>query len=102
MGRIAKVTLTWIEKPSDRPLPRAERFSRPARFSHQGEDWKKDAWSLSVVTEEAVDAENRQSATAKFLVDDAPHEWLAVGAQFTLFEGAFALADGVVDDILSS
>jgi hypothetical protein len=103
MNRTAKVTLHWIETPSDRPFPRAQKFSRPARFDHQGEGWKRDAWSLTVITEGAVDAESgRQLATVEFLVPDAPHDWLSVGTHFTLFEGELALAEGVVEDILPS
>jgi hypothetical protein len=100
MNRTAKVTLYWIEKPLDRPFPRAQKFSRPARFDHQGEDWKHDAWSLTVITEGAVDEENHETATANFLVPDAPHDWLSVGRHFTLFEGELALAECVVEEIL--
>jgi hypothetical protein len=66
MNHTAKVVLHWFEAPSDRPFPRAQRFSRPARFEHQGEDWKQNAWSLSVITEGDVDAQGRQSAAVKF------------------------------------
>lgn len=99
MNRTAKVVLHWLER--DRPFPRNQRFSRPARFDHQGQDWKQDAWNLTVVTEGNVDAAGRQSATVKFLVPNAPHDWLSVGKRFTLIEGELALAEGVVEQILA-
>jgi hypothetical protein len=100
MNHTVKAALHWFELQSNRPFPRSQRFSRPARFEHQGEDRKQNAWSLTVITEGDVDAQGRQSAEVKFLVPEAPHDWLSIGKRFTLFEGELALAEGIVEYIL--
>ena len=99
MNHTVKVLLHWLVTAPTGQSPRGERFSRPARFDHQGDDWTSNAWSLVINTEGTLDARGNQMATAKFLVADAPHEWLAAGRRFTLFEGNLALADGVVKDV---
>ena len=55
-----------------------------------------NAWSLVVDTEGVPDAKGQQLATARFLIDDAPHSWLIVGKTFTLYEGRLPLATGTV------
>jgi hypothetical protein len=49
---------------------------------------------------ERGEGKGQQLATVKFLVDDAPHDWLSVGKRFTLHENV-PLAEGVVEEILS-
>lgn len=100
MNRTAKILLRWLVNAPIGQSPRDQRFSRPARFENQGEDWIQNAWSLVITTEGVPDAKGKQSATAKFLVAGAPHEWLSVGKRFTLYEGELALAEGMVEKIL--
>ena len=97
MNQAAKVRLHWLVTAPPGKSPRGLRFSTPARFDHQGEDWIRDAWSLMIDTQGIPDAQGQQFATAKFLVPNAPHDWLAPGKHFTLFEGELALAEGVVE-----
>lgn len=96
MSSYAKVRLNWLVVAQPGKLPRGPEFSTPARFDHQGDDWIRDAWSLIIDLQGTPDAQGRQDATARFVVPDAPHDWLAPGKRFTLFEGALALAEGVV------
>jgi hypothetical protein len=91
MTHTAKVRIHWLAAP---PV-QAQRIVRPARFDHQGEDWKKDAWSLVVDTENAPDTQGYQVGTAKFLSPEAPHDWLTEGKRFTLFAEK-AIAEGEV------
>lgn len=100
MKRTAKVSLHWLVSSTEGQFRSGHKFSRPARFDHQGEDWMhQDAWSLTIITEGVPDAEGCQSATATFLVPEAPQDWLSVGKRFTLFESE-ALAEGVVEQVL--
>lgn len=101
MNRLAKVLLHWSVSAPSGESPREQRFSVPARFDHQGEDWIRDAWSLVITTDGTPHASGEQFATARFLMPDAPHDWLSVGKQFTLFEGRMPIAQGVVKEIMS-
>lgn len=93
MTHTARVLLHWLVE--TRPPDQERRIVRPARFDHQGEDWKKDAWSLVVEAEGRPDAHGNQVGTARFLSPDAPHDWLSEGRRFTLFENK-PLAEGQV------
>lgn len=97
MNHAAKVRLYWLVTAPTGKSSRGRRFSTPARFEHQGEDWTRDAWSLVIDTQGKPDAQGQQFATAKFLFPNGPHNWLVPGKRFTLFEGELALAEGVVE-----
>lgn len=99
MNRTVKISLRWLVNAPAGQSPRGKQFARPACFDHQEAGWKSCAWSLVINTEGVPNAEGEQSATAKFLVDDAPHDWLSVGKRFTLYEN-IPLAEGVVEQIL--
>ncbi len=98
MSRKVKILLRWLV-PSGK-LPRGQEFSVPARFDHQGEDWTSNGWSLTITTEGVPDAEGRQIGTARFLMSEAPHDWLSVGKRFMIFSSK-ALAQGLVEQVLS-
>ena len=102
MTRIAKVLLHWLISAPAGVSPRGARFSTPARFEHQGEDWTHDAWSLVITIEGFANAGDQQLASARFLMPNAPQDWLSVGKHFTLFEGRLPIAEGVVEEILSN
>jgi len=93
MTHTAKVRLHWLVETHTRN--QEQRIVRPARFDHQGEDWKKDAWSLVIEAAGAPDDNGNQVGTARFLSSAAPHDWLSEGRRFTLFENK-ALAEGEV------
>jgi hypothetical protein len=95
MNRTVKVALRWLVNAPNGASPRGQQFSRPARFDHQGEGWTGNAWSLVITAEGFPDVEGRQLATAKFLVSDAPNDWLSVGRRFILFEDV-PLVEGVI------
>ena len=99
MYRTVRVRLRWLITLPTGVLPRGTSFARPARFENQDADWKQNAWSLVIKADGVPDTTGQQSATARFLVDEAPHEWLSVGKRFTLYEDK-ALAEGVVEEIL--
>jgi hypothetical protein len=72
------------------------RFAVPARFDHQGEDWKNNAWSLVIQSEAPARSDGTQPVRVWFLVPDAPHEWLVPGRGFVLYEGSVQIAEGTV------
>jgi hypothetical protein len=90
--------LTWrIHRPAGVPYPRGEHFATPVRFDRQGDDWTANAWSLVVQAAGPVLADATQPVRVRFLMDDAPQEWLTSGSRFELYEGRLLLAEGVVE-----
>ena len=72
--RTARVRLSRLEKPVT-----DGHIVLPARFDHQGDDWKENATMLQIDLEAARDPSRRQYATATFTSLRAPHDWLSVG-----------------------
>jgi hypothetical protein len=90
--------LVWrIDRPEGVRYPRGERFAAPARFEQQGADWTANAWSLFVVATAPVQPDAAQRVSIRFLMADAPQEWLRSGSRFQLYEGKLLLADGVIE-----
>jgi len=100
--RTAEVHLHWLVSGPSNHSPRGQRFSLPARFDHQGEDWTEDAWGLVVDVEGVPDAESHQVGIARFLMPGAPHDWLSEGKRFILFEGRSAIAEGKITQVLAT
>ena len=91
----AKARLKWlVPVPLDGSAPRGRRFTVPARFDHQGDDWTDHAWSLVVESDSKPDAKGIQEVQVRFLMPNAPTDWLVRGRKFTLHEGATRLAEG--------
>lgn len=89
--------LTWcISCPTGGAYPRGKVFATPARFEQQGDDWMANAWSLIVKAQGVVQPDGTQLVRVRFLMDDAPQEWLTPGRGFELYEGRLLLAEGVV------
>ena len=98
MKREVRARLKWrVPIPPRSESPRGARFVVPARFEQQGDDWIRNAWSLVVETMSPPDPSGTQAVQIRFLMEDAPIEWLAPGGKFSLFEGTLWLADGVVE-----
>jgi hypothetical protein len=81
---------------SDRTLPRGRRFSVPAKFDNQGENWGASAWSLVIESEVRPDSRGVQEVQVHFLAADAPVHWLVSGRTFTLEEGPMRIAEGEI------
>jgi hypothetical protein len=56
-----------------------------------------DAWSVVVTASQPVGSDSSQSVAIRFLMDDAPHNWLVPGRRFELYEGRLLLAEGLVE-----
>jgi hypothetical protein len=92
----AAVRLKWLKFAPDGSAPRPSRFAVPAKFDHQGDDWRSDSWSLVVEHDRTGDARVPQNVDVHFLADSAPVDWLVPGRKFVLFDGAEPLAECVV------
>jgi hypothetical protein len=90
--------LKWhIRRHAAIEYPRGERFATPARFDHQGDDWSDNAWSVVVSASDPVATDSTQKVRVRFLMDEAPHDWLVAGRRFELYEGRLLLAEGVIE-----
>jgi hypothetical protein len=97
MTQRIKARLNWmVPTAPDGSAPRGRRFSVPAKFDHQGDDWASNAWSLVIESDVKPDARGRQEVQVHFLMPDAPVDWLAHGRKFTLQEGRTPLAEGEI------
>jgi hypothetical protein len=92
----AVAQLKWLKLAPDGSAPRPGKFSVPAKFDLQGEDWRSNSWSLVVEHNQSADAGALQKVEVRFLMDSAPVEWLTRGRKFTLYDGAEPLAEGEV------
>jgi hypothetical protein len=88
--------LKWLKLAPDGSAPRPGKFSVPAKFDNQGDDWRSNSWSLVVEHDRNSDARTPQKVEVHFLVDSAPVDWLTRGRRFTLYDGAEPLAEGEV------
>ena len=103
MTRTAEIKLRWLVGNGLRNYsPRGQRFALPARVDHQKEDWRNDACSVVVEMDGPPDAQGHQIGRAAFLVSGAPHDWLAPGKRFTLFEGDLAVAAAEIQTVIPS
>lgn len=97
MMQRVKARLNWmIPARPDGSAPRGPKFSMPAKFDHQGDDWAANAWSLVIEGNTALDPRGAQTVQVHFLAPDAPNGWLVHGRKFTLQEGLHCLAEGEV------
>ena len=97
MTQQAKARLKWlVPVPPGGSAPRGRRFSVPARFPHQGDDWTTNAWSLVVESDSRSDERGVQEVQVHFLMPNAPADWLARGRKFTLHEGQTPIAEGEI------
>lgn len=102
MTRTVKIRLRWLPEGSSSPLLAGQSLARPARFDHQSDvEWLRNAWTLVVEVAGAPDAQGYQTGSAKFLVPNAPNDWLSEGSKFTLHDGKQAFAAGEVETVIS-
>ena len=98
MSLIAKIRIQWLENPPAAASIPGWRLSAPARFDHQDESWRDNAWSVAIVVDGVPDPMGEQSATAAFLSSDAPQKWLAQGKTFTLYADR-PMARGFIESV---
>jgi hypothetical protein len=86
-----RASIHWLSEAEGgrKYLPTSLRYSSVARFPQQ-RDWPANAWS--VVTEFSEPPSQNALAHVRFLVEDAPQDWLTPGATFELLEGSKVVA----------
>jgi hypothetical protein len=86
-----RASIHWLSEAEGgrKHLPTSLNYSTVARFPQQ-QDWPNNAWS--VVVEFGEPPKQDDLAQVRFLVDDAPRDWLTSGASFELLEGKKVVA----------
>ena len=72
-----------------------------SRFAEDAADWPNGAWSVELTFDEPPPEQGGSRASdgyVRFLVDEAPHERLARGVRFDLYEGLTRVAEVEVLD----
>jgi hypothetical protein len=94
--RIARITWRSLEQGGRRVPPPGPRYSTPARFECVADQSSCGDWSLVVDLISRPAASTDWIAEVRFLFGEAPHEWLAEGARFELYEGKKCVAQGTI------
>src|ERR1700748_1954588 len=95
----ARIVFYWSQQRAANHSSRNQRFVRPARFDHQGDGWKENAWSVVIELEGVPGESGKKSGVARFLSPSAPQDWLSEGKGFAISEGALALGIGIVEGV---
>lgn len=94
--RLARITWLTPEEGGRHQPPRGPRYVAPARFEGQAAGVEGANWSLVVDLGSPPSGSADWIAEVRYLVDEAPHELLLVGARFELYEGKKCVARGVI------
>lgn len=94
--RLARITWLKPEEGGRRLPPSGPRYSAPARFEGQTAGPEGANWSLVVDLKSHPPGGADWIAEVRYLVADAPHELLLLGARFELYEGKKCVARGVI------
>lgn len=93
---LARITWLTPEEGGRRQPPPGPRYSAPARFEGQAAGSEGANWSLVVDLQSRPSGATDWIAEVRYLVDEAPHELLRLGACFELYEGKKCVARGVI------
>ena len=76
-------------------LPKGLQYSTVSKWPDQpDDDWLRAAWSIVLEFDRSpAEQGSPSSARARFLVDEAPQDWLQPGRKFELYEGRRKVAD---------
>jgi hypothetical protein len=95
-SRLARITWLTPEEGGRRQPPPGPRYSAPVRFEGQPVGAEGANWSLVVDLVSRPPGSADWIAEVRYLVDEAPHELLRVGACFELYEGKKCVARGII------
>jgi hypothetical protein len=93
---LARITWLTPEEGGRRHPPPGPRYSAPARFEGQTPGAEGANWSLVVDLVSRPPGSTDWIAEVRYLVDEAPHELLRLGACFEVYEGKKCVARGVL------
>jgi hypothetical protein len=94
--RTARITWRTREQGGHHVPPSGPQYIAPARFVGAADQTSCGAWSLVVNLVSRPAASTDWIAEVRFLVGEAPQEWLAEGARFELYEGKKCVGQGTV------
>jgi len=80
-------------------LPGGLQYSTTSRWPHQKtkEEWEQDCWSVVLTFELPPDRQGSPSkGLLRFLVEEAPHDWLKPDGKLQLYEGPKKVADVLI------
>jgi hypothetical protein len=95
-SRLARITWLTPEEGGRQLPPAGPRYIAPARFEGQAAGAEGAKWSLVVDLISRPFGSADWIAEGRFLVDEAPHEFLLLGDRFELYEGKKCVAHGVI------
>jgi hypothetical protein len=95
-SRLARITWLTPEEGGRRVPPSGPRYIAPARFEDQPPGAEGANWSLVVDLVSRPPGSADWLAEVRYLVDEAPHELLRLGASFELYEGKKCVARGAI------
>jgi hypothetical protein len=86
MKRKVKVKVEWTKEKLLKALPTSGSYITMARFIENNLS-AKESWSVVLEFPPANGVKETFEATACFLMDEAPHEYLRGGCVFEMYEG---------------
>lgn len=95
-------TLTWTTSELARRTTAPAIFIHPVRKSPVPPPWPDEAWSLICRFPHDAPLTSTSPVTIRFLVREAPHEWLVPGVHLYLFEGPTLVATLSVGEPVTS
>lgn len=85
--RTVRVRIEWAKEKMSH-MPEGTYYTTVAKFSEDGADWPRVAWSIVLEFEcPPSPGELSQEARARFLMSDAPTTRLRPGQVFEMYEG---------------
>jgi hypothetical protein len=88
MGRQVEVMVHWTPRQNVARLT-GTRYHGVSRFRENWDSWLSEAWSVILDFKDSPAAQgNLSKAIARFLVEEAPQDWLRSGTRFELHTGA--------------
>ena len=91
-------TIRWIETEDGgrAKIPEGSRYSAPVCADGHSE-FPDCSWSLNIETTSGRNFTRNDTVTARFRVEQAPHEWLTPGTAFWMYEGRRKVLEGVIE-----
>src|SRR5437868_3164528 len=96
MTKTARIVWLPPEQGGRQKPPQGTSYSSPAHFDGSVDDSECGQWSLVVELLSRPPGSTDWVAHVRFLVAEAPHDWLKEGAHFDLYEGRKRVAHGTV------
>jgi hypothetical protein len=96
---VQRAVVRWLSKEEGgrQAIPPGPQYIAPAKFSDHADTWDSEHWSLVVNKVEERGGPAQWLAEVHFWAENGPHEWLAPGSEFELYEGKRRVAFGRIE-----